>query len=731
MKNSCLLKSVYLISIVLVMGCSPSMNTTDVPAILTTSIAGLANPNEKSISTKPPTETSLPQATEIIETVAPTLIANSDIIDLSQVGSQWELIGPPNIQDTNSHGSLVVSKVDSQYRYAYFGEQGLLISTNGGMSWKNGLNALWFLGLNDTTVTHVIPHPLEPATAYIIADGKLIVSMDGGLRWKIIPSDQYVYDVGVASDGKTLYLLQNNQIKVSHDAGVNWVSTSPEFGLINGFSMIVVDSIDSNVAYAIINNLLIIYQPAENKWITPGILGSVLIQKVIIDQTLPGEAYALTSENALYRTTNSGASWGLVADLSPYSGRYGTDVSLFFARDSKVLMQGTPPIEGFIFEQPCNSLYQSDDRGVTWFVVSQFPSCPISANLTLIKDTNTLYTYTNEHFIKSLDEGKTWNDVEPLPRPFRLSASSDGKIIFSHGKMVSRSEDAGLTWNYINPVFPNNDINYSFGVVQNSQEPSQAYLTFYLSVLKTEDGGKNWIPIVNNIFENTNTAESAILNLQVDPNNFQNIYLARPKLMSMDGGKSWKSYPLIDGQATIGPIIFQPGSSGHLLIGLFINGFMSNRDGGLYASQDGGNTLQIRGLSSDFSIISLAYDPNNPNKVYAVAKTVDGMGVFISADDAFTWEKVSDISNLEAQLKPYSRGGVELNYQFDLIVDPRNSNLLYLALGSVYISSDGGKTWGNLWMGMGNQEEITQMTTSVNPFTLYAAGRSGIWKIVP
>jgi hypothetical protein len=162
-----------------------------------------------------------------------------------------------------------------------------------------------------------------------------------------------------------------------------------------------------------------------------------------------------------------------------------------------------------------------------------------------------------------------------------------------------------------------------------------------------------------------------------------------------------------------------PGNPQHVFFGL---------DKGLYWSQDGGMTLSPRGLGTDFSIGSIAFDSNNPQTILVVAESNQKVSLYRSDDEGATWSIVSDIQGVYGLNQPAPRAS---QYpQTTLLIDPRNTSTLYLALGRVLKSSDGGISWQDLTLGMSPDEGITSMAmTATNPPILYAAGRSGIWKL--
>jgi photosystem II stability/assembly factor-like uncharacterized protein len=109
------------------------------------------------------------------------------------------------------------------------------------------------------------------------------------------------------------------------------------------------------------------------------------------------------------------------------------------------------------------------------------------------------------------------------------------------------------------------------------------------------------------------------------------------------------------------------------------------------------------------TVIAIAYDPTNPQIVYA---GTFGSGVFKSLDGGLTWTSVN-------------RGLANLNI-YSLAIDPQHPSTLYAGTyrGQVYKSTDGGYSWQ--WSGAGMQANAIVYSMAVDPFapdTLYAATR--------
>ena len=151
---------------------------------------------------------------------------------------------------------------------------------------------------------------------------------------------------------------------------------------------------------------------------------------------------------------------------------------------------------------------------------------------------------------------------------------------------------------------------------------------------------------------------------------------------------------------------------------------------GIYLSKDGGRTWKNMGLKSSNHISKIVVHPTNPDMVWVAAQgplwNIGGdRGVYKSVDGGKKWKRVL--------------GDAEWTGATDLLIDPRNPDILYAAtwqrhrtvasyLGGgrksgIHKSIDGGKTWQKLKTGLpsGSLGKIGLAISPQNPDVLYAA----------
>ncbi len=185
---------------------------------------------------------------------------------------------------------------------------------------------------------------------------------------------------------------------------------------------------------------------------------------------------------------------------------------------------------------------------------------------------------------------------------------------------------------------------------------------------------------------------------------------------SVDGGV-WKStdygvtwHNITDGKwssqsGSVGAVAVAPSDPKILYVGTGepdIRGDMVTGDG-IFKSTDAGKTWHYSGLRNTRTTSAIVVDPHNPNVVYAasmghVFKPNADRGVFKSTDGGKTWHKILFVNGKTGAI--------------DLVMDPRNANVLYAAMwqaqrtpwslidggpgSGLYKSTDGGAHWTNI-----------------------------------
>ncbi|MCH7658760.1 MAG: T9SS type A sorting domain-containing protein [Bacteroidetes bacterium] len=145
--------------------------------------------------------------------------------------------------------------------------------------------------------------------------------------------------------------------------------------------------------------------------------------------------------------------------------------------------------------------------------------------------------------------------------------------------------------------------------------------------------------------------------------------------------------------------------------------------GVIYKSTDYGESwskIQNTGINSNALIYSMAIDPNDPTVLYVATE----YGVYKSADAGNTWQsKITGLPHLDTR---------------NIIIDPANSNILYVGIesynefydenwtsvqGGIYKTSDGGQNWIRIDTNPPQPSVSDLAINPTNPDIIYSATR--------
>src|ERR1017187_3455814 len=274
------------------------------------------------------------------------------------------------------------------------------------------------------------------------------------------------------------------------------------------------------------------------------------------------------------------------------------------------------------------------------------------------------------------------------------------------GQTFSPTNYAGLRWREIGPFRGGRTV----GAAGIAGQPNVFYIAVNNGgVWKTDDFGRTWKPI----FDDQPTGSiGAVAIAPSDPNTLyvgSGEGLQRPDLStgdgmykSIDGGNSWRHLGLRDAQQ-IPAILVDPHNPNRLFVAVLGHPYGPNSERGVFRSTDGGQTWQkVLYKDERTGAIDLAFDPRNPQTVYAVLwqaqqgpwenGTFSGpnSGLFKSTDGGATWNPLS------GGLPTFAQGGLG---RIGIALADSDPNRMYALVeargetGGVYRSDDAGANW--------------------------------------
>lgn len=290
--------------------------------------------------------------------------------------------------------------------------------------------------------------------------------------------------------------------------------------------------------------------------------------------------------------------------------------------------------------------------------------------------------------------------------------------VASNPAQVFRSSNAGSTWTRMG-LTPS----YINGFAVDPANTKNLYAFNLSSIFKSTDQGRTFTELA------LPTPELARLdgNISIDPRNPKTIFIAGSFLYkksggryclavwrSRDAGRTWTVHPLDPVSDSTGHprVAASPARAGLVFFtGSYRTGSRSfNR---VFKSVDGGNSWTTAAASFEKEPRSVVLHPADPDSICVGAAG----SVYRSSDGGKTWSKQSSPSSL---------------YAYVLAMDGRNPKVLYagsvttVSGTTVYRSADGGKTWAKLPYASGLFGDCREIVA--NGGAVYCATEVGVFK---
>lgn len=282
---------------------------------------------------------------------------------------------------------------------------------------------------------------------------------------------------------------------------------------------------------------------------------------------------------------------------------------------------------------------------------------------------------------KTTDGGSNWKNISDKYFGGSIGcvsvAPSDAAVIYvgegenslrgnvSEGFGIWRSSDAGRTWKNLGLK----DTRHIIRILIHPKNPDIV-----------------WVAAIGHLF---------------GPNDERGVF------KTTDGGKSWRKVLFSDKQSGAVDLVMEPGNPNTLYASTWtvIRTPYSMESGGagsiLWKSTDGGETWKKLNDKKGFpsksvvGIIGVAVAPSNPEKVYAIIENENG-GLFVSNDAGETWTMQNNSNDIRQRAWYYSK----------VFVDPKNSELVYVLNVEFLKSTDGGKTFKSIHTPHGDHHDL-------------------------
>lgn len=292
--------------------------------------------------------------------------------------------------------------------------------------------------------------------------------------------------------------------------------------------------------------------------------------------------------------------------------------------------------------------------------------------------------------------------------PWRCDVGRDGGVF--------RSDDFGNSWQQKVKVSEEQTIASKdiLSLAIDPVNPSILYLgTQGAGLYRSTNEAEIWEPVLdkNNILDK----RADVYDIEINSKNPNLIYLAVFQtglgrvLRSQDNAQTWQEvYVVAKEKSMVTSIEIDKISDNYVYIG--------TAEGGIIKSMDWGASWQALKWFND-EVSNIKVDPKNNQIIYLATLSE---GVYKSIDRGQTWQSLSDKISGEAEnsFKTFKKEGKIK----ELIIDPRDSNILYVSSEKGLLKSfDGGQNWHkvNILMPTESSAIMTVVQDQKNPETIY------------
>ncbi|MCX8044868.1 MAG: YCF48-related protein, partial [Desulfobacterota bacterium] len=420
-------------------------------------------------------------------------------------------------------------------------------------------------------------------------------------------------------------------------------------------------------------------------------LGSTYVYDVVPDSVTATILYAATRQG-IYTSTDDGAEWN-AAGLEDYQ----VFAVIVNPVTTTYLAAGTP--EG---------VFISIDGGTTW---AEQPTGPPNtyAFAVTTRSPRTLYAGSlTDGFYKSTDFGTTWTAATSGPNEVRslvVHPTTSGILFAGTNAGLYKSTDNGATWKRIANDFAHSAV---YDLALNASEPSTIYAATDIGMYKTTNGGISWTAINNGIVRYQDSgpfARALALNPLTPTNLYTGIYSGVGNdfdvYKSTNSGVSWTQINRTLANTSILSLAFDAENPSIVYAGTRTMAVLKATDRGV-------SWKEANEGFTDYFVRVVAVNPEE-GTVYAGTPT----GMFLSTDSGATWAAASPNPEI-----------------YCITIDPFHPSAVYTGTNhGIFVTTDAGETW------IGKNDNLTNpyvTSLAFHPYTqdeLYAGTQGdGVFK---
>lgn len=647
------------------------------------------------------------------------------------VGSDWEFFGPDNtdVGWTCRVNSIAVHPTVAGTLYIGVAKGGLWKSTDSGATWANLTD-----GLSTQASGCVVLDPTTPSTVYYgtgenyinlgsnfisglpsLTGVGIFKSTNSGANWTLIGNSTFagknINDIVIDPGNANHWIVATNAgIYTTNDGGTTF--TLRQAGTAWRVRM---HPANTSILYAALNG---VYKSTDggNTWAlqTASGLPNGSVGRVELDicKANGNIIYvAFRNPDRVWKTTDGGASWANTTNGASFGG------------DNYMLVMRVDPTNGNTAYVGGFTLLKTTNGGTSWtdicnpYTGAAYPGNHPDQHAMAFDpaNANNIYVGDDGGLKYSSNGGTNWT----LKNAGRGTMEYYGFDIHPTvaTTLFAGAQDNGLQRRTTNNTYSRRQGGDGMNVAYNFSDPNKVVLSFQNGWLITSsDGGGSAFSSDLTFDYSTIPGErvawvAPLVNDHMTPTRF---YVGTQRVhRSNDNGNTWSpvSPDLTNGTNTLNIITVAPSSSNVVYTG--------SRNGKLFVSTDASNasptwTDRSVGLQNA-SIGGIAVDPTNPAIVYAGHQKYGlAARVYKSTNYGAAWTNIT--------------GNLPDTPVNSLLVHPTDSTTLFAATDAgVFVTSDGGATWGKYGTGLPTSY-CTMLRANSTHLTASSFGR-GMWRV--
>ncbi len=394
------------------------------------------------------------------------------------------------------------------------------------------------------------------------------------------------------------------------------------------------------------------------------------VRSIAIDPRNPDRLYISTLDGQIYSSVDGGKTWKFLVNFG---------IPLLILDDLLVDVENSDIIyaSGHRHKKP-GGFFKSTDGGVTWKESDDLKKEAIHAMAQSTLNPNMIVVGTVNGIFISGDRGESFRKIDSPTAPRDINSlaidPTDTNIIYAGTTWRPyKTTDGGKTWRLIKKgIIDDSDI---FAIEIDDKDPNHVIASACSGIYESFDKGENWKKI-----QGIPSTSRRTRDIKINPARPESYYAATTEgfWVSDTAGKSWRMTTSRD--LEVNSIAVHRDKPDRIYIATNNYGVLVSNDGGKNFSPTNGN------FTSRFTL-SIVFDFQNKNRMYAITRnTATGGGfLFVSDDSGMTW-------------RPSMQGLLANKVEPRAILQSRlNPNLIYLGTNiGLFRSLDRGNSWSEV-----------------------------------